>query len=169
MGGVFACKSDEITSPLYNTAGAAMQTVMLPDLSDILSVTVFLRNSPSPRFTVKQDICYEDVQQHSFAVYPVYCLESLSKRLWNVRVLDTLLSLHPGPIVSISSKCLSLVIGRPVHIKVFCTWLQIVNEIFVASIRDYIITYRSDFLIFSSFCLILSSFSPRSPPPFFAD
>lgn len=68
MGGVFACKSDEITSPLYNTAGAAMQTVMLPDLSDILSVTVFLRNSPSPRFTVKQDICYEDVQQHSFAV-----------------------------------------------------------------------------------------------------
>ncbi len=61
VGGVFACKSDEITS-LHNTAGAAMQTVMLPDLSDILSVTVFLRNSPSLRYTVKQDVCYEDVQ-----------------------------------------------------------------------------------------------------------
>jgi len=79
-GGVFACKSDEITSPLYNTAGAAMQTVMLPDLSDILSVTVFLRNSPSPPFTVEQDLCYEG----AFAVF-LYCLESLSKGL-NIRV-----------------------------------------------------------------------------------
>ncbi len=93
--------------------------------------------------------------------YPVYCLESLSKGLWNVRVLDSLGYFHPRPIVSISSKCLVVVIGWPVHISCV-VWLRIVNKIFVASIRDYMITYRSDFLIFSSFLsdsfILFSSF-----------